>query len=255
MAWIRKAARAFGRFGKRRVAPSSRQSELPFFTALFSLLAKLAKADGVITTEEIRTVERIITNTLNVKGEKRLLAIKIFRSAKDSPRTFEQFAEDFRKLFHDDLSMLTSIVDILLAVSLAELRMTNEKRALIRKAVRIFGLDERDFERLQSRYPHSHRRRPGTDHVASARLKSATFRTARDTGTFRCADPYRVLGCAEGADEEELKRAYRRLALRYHPDRMVSRGLPPQFQRFAERRFREVQAAYEQLVGSSDPVT
>lgn len=53
-------------------------------------------------------------------------------------------------------------------------------------------------------------------------------------------DPYKVLGVSPDASDEEIKRAYRRLAKKYHPD------LNPGDQE-AARRMQEVNAAYEQI--------
>src|SRR5436309_15641100 len=58
-------------------------------------------------------------------------------------------------------------------------------------------------------------------------------------------DYYEVLGVAKTADDEEIKRTYRRLAMKYHPDRNQGDGLAE-----AEIRFKECSEAYEVL---SDP--
>ncbi len=58
-------------------------------------------------------------------------------------------------------------------------------------------------------------------------------------------DYYEVLGVARTADGEEIKRAYRRLAMKYHPDRNQGDGKAE-----AEVRFKECSEAYEVL---SDP--
>ena len=60
-------------------------------------------------------------------------------------------------------------------------------------------------------------------------------------------DPYRVLGVDRSASVEEIKRAYRELALKYHPDKLEHLG--DEFKALAETRFKEIQQAYRELTG------
>lgn len=57
-------------------------------------------------------------------------------------------------------------------------------------------------------------------------------------------DPYSVLGVARDASEEEIKKAYKALSRRYHPDANVNNPNRDQ----AEERFKEIQAAYQQIM-------
>jgi DnaJ like chaperone protein len=58
-------------------------------------------------------------------------------------------------------------------------------------------------------------------------------------------DPYRILGIEKGAPQETIKQAYRELAGKYHPDKVEYLG--DEFKALAEKRFKEIQQAYEEL--------
>ena len=57
-------------------------------------------------------------------------------------------------------------------------------------------------------------------------------------------DPYQVLGIVRGASDEEIKKAYRNLSRKYHPDANVNNPNKAQ----AEEKFKEVQQAYDQIM-------
>ena len=95
----------------------------------------------------------------------------------------------------------------------------------------------------------------------TARRRSAdAYRRARNTGSgtrdekkanpennYEVEDAWAVLGLARGASSEEIKKAYRELAGKYHPDKVAYLG--DEFKVLAEERFKKVQAAYEELKG------
>ena len=60
-------------------------------------------------------------------------------------------------------------------------------------------------------------------------------------------DYYEVLGVSKSADKSEIKKAYRKLAMKYHPDRIQSQGLPPELIQAAETKFKEIQDAYDRI--------
>ena len=55
-------------------------------------------------------------------------------------------------------------------------------------------------------------------------------------------DPYEVLGLKRGASDEEIKKAYRTLSRKYHPDANLDDP------KEAEEKFKEVQQAYQQIM-------
>jgi len=200
----------------RRPLPSE-QAQLTFFVAVFSMLAKLAKADGEITKGEIETINRFMVENLNLDPQSRMVAMSIFNTALNSPSSFEDFAGQFAGQFHAQPQILEMMVDILLRVAVADGRMSANEERLILAAVRIFSFSDAAYATLKSRY----------------------VQTAEKY--------YAILGARPEDPDDEIKRRYRKLVMEYHPDRILSKGLPEEFTKFAQDKFREIQEAYDRI--------
>ncbi|MDL2328225.1 TerB family tellurite resistance protein [Desulfosarcina sp. OttesenSCG-928-A07] len=207
----------------RRERPSGRRlwgmekQQLTFFVAAFSMLAKLSKADGRVSSEEIDSVEEFIQQDLRLDPERRRMAIEIFRTAVKSPVRFEDFARQFHRQFYRQPQMHELMIDILLRVAVADGILTDGEEKLILSAVEIFGFSQVRYQQLKEKYVNT------TDKA------------------------YAVLGCNPGDSDAEVKRCYRQRVQEYHPDKIASRGLPPDFTRLAEEKFREIQEAWEKI--------
>ena len=57
-------------------------------------------------------------------------------------------------------------------------------------------------------------------------------------------DPYSILGISRDASDEEVKKAYRKLSRKYHPDANIDNPNKEQ----AEEKFKQVQQAYEKIM-------
>lgn len=193
------------------------QSQLTFFVATFSMLAKLAKADGVVTEEEVASVESFMVNDLRLSPHSRNVAMNIFNTAIHSPEDFSQFATQFYQKFALQPQMLELMIDMLLRVAIADGNLSQGEEDLIEKAVFIFRFHRPRFEQLKSKY-----------------IK-------------RVEPSYAVLGCDPSDSSEMIKKQYRKLVHEYHPDKIAAKGLPEEFTTFAEDKFREIQEAYEAI--------
>jgi DnaJ like chaperone protein len=193
------------------------EAQFTFFVAAFSMLAKIAKADGKITQGEIDTVNRFMLQDLKLDPYSRMVAMNIFQAAVESSNTFEEFASQFYGQFHAQPELLELMIDILLRVSVADGVMNPHEERLILSAVQIFGFTESAYQQLRSRY----------------------IQTA--------GKAYAILGVQPDDSDDEIKSRYRKLVMEYHPDRIVSKGLPEEFTKFAQEKFREIQDAYDDI--------
>jgi DnaJ like chaperone protein len=193
------------------------ESQMTFFVATFSMLAKVASADGRISPEEIHALEDFMAHELNLTPESKRFAVEIFETALNSPMAFEDFAHQFYNQFHNQPRFLDLMMDMLLRLSVADGTMSESEEKLIRSAARIFNFSEKKYTELKSRY-------------------------APDFEKY-----YAILGTTSRASDDEIKRQYRKLVKEYHPDKIASKGLPEEFTKFANDKFREIQEAYDRV--------
>jgi len=190
-----------------------------YFAATFSMLGKLAKADGAVTEHEIDVIDRIMRDNLRLNTQARQFAIDIFNVAKDSDDRFEDFAHQFYGEFGRSPEILESLVDLMLLVAYADGELHQAEEVMIMEAVRIFG--------LQNQY---------------SQLKSRFSGVPDNIDTY-----YEILGCRKGDSFSVVKKKYRKLAMEHHPDRVHANGMPPEFAQVAEDKFKEIQHAYDMV--------
>lgn len=193
------------------------QHQLTFFVAAFSMLAKLVQVDGRVTKAELDSINAFIENDLRLNPESRHAAVNIFQAALDAPGTFDEFAGQFYSRFFNQPQMLELMIDILLRVAVSDGRMSPAEDRLILSAATTFRFSAHRYEQLKAQYI------PTADKA------------------------YATLGCNPNDSDDQLKRCYRQRVQEYHPDKIAAKGLPDEFNRFAQDKFREIQEAWEQI--------
>jgi len=204
------------RFGEtqQRLSPNE-ESQFAFFIGAFSMLAKLSKADGHVSQEEVSSIEQFMLYDLKLNPQSQAVAMNIFQAALKSPGTFEEFAIQFHERFRMQPQLLDVMIDILLRVSMADGNLAQSEERMILSAKAIFHLSDSHYSAITSRY-------------------------IKDDGKH-----YAILGTTTADSNETIKANYRRLVKEYHPDMIASKGLPEEFTELAEEKFREIQAAYD----------
>ncbi len=193
------------------------QKQAVFFASTFAMLGKMAKADGKVIQAEIKIVEAFMRDHLRLDKQARMFAINIFNRAKDDAYPYSQYATEFARHFQYDQNMRMVLFEMLFEVAAADGTVHHAEEHLLDETVRYLNIPRHLFEELKARLAPS-------------------------------ADPaYAVLGLTADATDAEVKKAYRSKVMEYHPDKIVSKGLPEEFLKFAEEKFKEVNEAYETI--------
>ncbi len=201
----------------RRKNPNNFDHQVAFFAALFACLAKIAKADGQVTKEEIHKIEDFITQKFNLDGEQRKFAINIFQKAKDDKVSFDAYAKQLASLLKSSPNSLMIFYELLFELAMADGELHFNEEKLLKKVPKIFGFNDGLYDQLFQKYG----------------LKTQTF--------------YEVLGVSKQMPFDEIRKTYLKKRREFHPDKLISKGLPEELIEKAKEKFIEIQEAYEEL--------
>lgn len=201
-----------------------------FFTATFSVMGAVAKADGRVSAQEISLAEAVMRE-MNLSGELRRTAIRLFSEGKSSAFPLDDVLEQFRRECHGRSTLIRMFIEIQLQAAYADGTLhTSEEQLLLHISSRL-GFSEREFRRLEQMLGAQRHYRE----------------TATQTPGPSLDDAYSLLGVSASASDAEVKKAYRRLISQHHPDKLVSKGLPEEMMKVASQKTHEIKQAYEQI--------
>lgn len=217
-----------------------------FMETLFSMLGRLAAADGHVSPEEERVFRNVVVNELRISDPASVVsALEIFRKAASGNTPMGVYARQAADKFRNRPQLLEMMLIIMVRVAAAEGGLHPEEDRLMRETSAIFGFHAGAYESLKMRYG------VGSRSGSSGSGSSGTNRGGGfSTGSSSLKSSYEVLGISEGATESEIRRAYRKKASEYHPDKIAAKGLPKDFTDLANKKFQEIQEAWESVRSS-----
>lgn len=193
----------------------TRASEgIGFTIAMIAMSAKMAKADGVVTDDERETFEGLFDFPKDELPNVR----RIFDLAQRDTAGFREYALKIANMNRGDPARMEDILDALFEIAKADGVLHPGEREFLKETATIFGFSDAEFRRIRA------------SHFGA-----------------EAGDPYVVLGVAYDANEDEIKRAYRKLVRENHPDAMMARGVPEEFVRRANSKLAVINAAYDKI--------
>ena len=226
--------RGLGRAASGRFDPGDQERvQTAFFTALFSVMGHLAKADGKVTEDEIQLARDVMTR-MSLNAEMRKAAIRLFGEGKQADFPFEEVLEQFRSECQRRRNLMRMFVEILLHAAYADGEVHPRERAMLDEVRQRLGFSQQEFKHLEAL-------------VRNARHFGAGAYTTQESVSPQQAlrEAYEILGVSPSSTDAEVKKAYRRLMSQHHPDKLVSKGLPDEMIRLATEKTQEIKRAYD----------
>jgi DnaJ like chaperone protein len=189
--------------------------QMAFFTATFSVMGHIAKADGRVSPEEISLANRVMYE-MALTNDMRVTAIKLFQQGKQHDFPLDDVLAQFYKECNRRTDLLRMFLEIQLQEAFADGILVVSKEKLLLHICSHLRISRFDYERLKIQLQAQYRfyGRSGSHHKKPQEKKSSLH------------DAYGVLGLTPSASKAEVKNAYRRLMSQNHPDKLVAKGLP-----------------------------
>ena len=185
-----------------------------FAIALIILTAKLAKADGQVSKEELVAIKdklKIPEHEIDQVG-------KIFNKAKEDSLGYEPYAQQIAQIYKSNPAVLDEVINILFYIAEADSNVSNPEIAMIKNIAKIFGLSDSQFEGIKES-------RKSSDKL----------------------NPYVVLGCDPNDDFTTIRKKYLLLSKEHHPDILVSKGVPQEVIAESKKKMRAINSAFDQI--------
>ena len=201
-------------FEKLRTPP---ERTIGFTIAVIALGAKMAKADGLVTRDEVTAFRQVF----HIPASETQNAARVFDLARKDVAGFDLYAARIRDMFGAGHQALVDLLEGLFYIAVADGRYHPNENVFLEEVARIFGVQSRDFVNMRARFVPDEN-----------------------------PDPYCVLGVDPTADAETVRQAWRDLVREYHPDRMIARGVPEEAMKLAEKRLIQANWAYEEILNT-----
>lgn len=202
-----------------------------FFKALFQSLGQVNKADGRVTEVEIASA-KVLIQRLDLNDDERREAIRCFNAGKAPDFDLNASLREFRNLTMMRHDLRQMFLEILIEGASADGQVTAAEEAVLFRVSRALQIPAQMLTAMLSAFRATHGRGGYAGPQAAVQ---------------NLGQAYSTLGLKESASEAEIKRAYRKLISQYHPDRLVSQGLPEEMMEKAKNRVREINIAYDRL--------
>ena len=193
---------------------SQQQKKNVFALCIIVLSAKIAKADGQVTKEEIYTFKE----KFNIQAEEMSEVSKIFNEAKKSSFGFKNIADQVGNLFSDNKVLLEQLLNNLFYIAEADGLTSSNEVEVLRSISQSFHFNETDFQR-----------------IFHSRLNNKE------------SDPYKILGVTREDSDNNIRKKWIELSKEHHPDYLIAKGMPKEFIKEANKELSSINLAYDKI--------
>ncbi len=215
----------FSYYIQRRISSyeaSQSESHNRFVYLLVHILVKIAQLDGHFTRSELRTMLNFFQYNLHYNQDQMYWVKQLIKEARDADEDMQELLTEFRTTFGYEARLI--LLELIYQIVYTKQPVIQQELQEARRIASFLNISPYDQRTFEAKY---------------------TYRSQQETGTSTRTEEqyYAVLGLETGADFVMIKKAYRKLSMQYHPDKVAHLG--EEFKRVAEEKMKEINQAYD----------
>lgn len=232
-----------------------------FFYTTFSVMGHVAKASGNVTAEDIQTANEFMTQ-MHLSAEQVAEAKEAFNEGKSLGFPVKKKINLFKQYFGKRQDLCQFFIEIQIQIAYSDAILEPAEYELLLNIANQLGFTKRQLGQLiviweaelrfqnykkeqQQKNRHYERRYTGNNRNSQSEQQGRRQQSNSTSGSPSIKDAYALLGVSDKESVKEIKRAYKRLMSKNHPDKLVSKGLPPEMMDVAKQKTQDIQSAYE----------
>ncbi len=212
--WVRKKVATYEQ--------SQSESHNRFVWLLVHILIHTAKIDGQITRDEVQTIHRFFQYNLRYTQTQMSWVKELVKEATNSTQSLDALLQEFKITFAYEPRII--LLELVYQVLFTKTSVPENELKVARYIASYLDISEYDQHTIEAKYRYKQQHGTGA-------------------GRDSAEQHYTTLGLAEGAGMEEIKKAYRKLSMQYHPDKVAHLG--DEFRAIAEEKMKEINSAYD----------
>jgi DnaJ like chaperone protein len=218
---------AFTYYVKRQISAyekSQTETHNTFVFLLVNILVKIAQVDGKVTRDEVKTIRHFFQYNLRYSQNQLFWVKELIKEALVSSASLDSLLEEFKQKFAYEPRLI--VLELIYQVLYSNEEVSQEEMQLAENIGNYLGISAYDQRSIAAKYKAGFKAGVQAEEVAEDKY-------------------YAILGLAQGASFDEIKAAYRKLSMQYHPDKVGHLG--EEFKKVAEEKMKEINNAYEFL--------
>lgn len=218
---------AFTFYIKRQISAyekSQTETHNTFVYLLVNILVKIAQVDGKVTRDEVRTIRHFFQYNLRYSQSQLYWIKELIKEALVSTKSIDSLLQEFREKFAYEPRLI--LLELIYQVLYSNEEVSPQEQQLAVNIGSYLGISAYDQRSIAAKYQTRYRAAAQAEEVAEEKY-------------------FAILGLTPGAEFNEIKSAYRKLSMQYHPDKVEHLG--EEFKKVAEEKMKEINRAYEFL--------